>query len=278
MALRLRSALFTPATKPAAFAKAAEVGADLLIVDLEDAVAPGDKAAARDNAVQALNQGAIKGLPWALRINAPTTRVGLADVAALVECQAAPDFIVLPKCESRAALDQLDALLTEAGHASRLIAMIESSAGLVALDAIAGAGPRLAALMFGAADLAADLGCASDAPNLTAARCRLVEQAARTGVLAIDAPFLAVDDADGLKQAAADSAALGFAGRAAIHPAHIGPINAAFTPDAAAMDHARRVLDANRYGVGVVDGQMVDEAVARAARRTLAQAGESPSA
>jgi (S)-citramalyl-CoA lyase len=278
MSLRLRSALFTPATKPAAFAKAAEVGADLLIVDLEDAVAPGDKAAARDNAVRALHQGTLKGLPWALRINAPSTRVGLADVTALVDCQAAPDFLILPKCESRAALDQLDALLTEAGHASRLIAMIESSAGLAALADIAGAGPRLAALMLGAADLAADLGCASDAPNLTSARCRLVEHAARTGVLTIDAPFLAIDDADGLAQAAADSAALGFVGRAAIHPAQIGPINAAFTPDAAAVDHARRVLEANGQGVGVVDGQMVDEAVARAARRTLIRAGESPTA
>jgi (S)-citramalyl-CoA lyase len=277
MSLRLRSPLFTPATQPERFAKAAETGADLLIVDLEDAVAPGDKAAARDNIVQVLNQGTIADSPCAIRINTPATRTGLADITALVDNPVAPDFIVLPKCETRATLDQLDALLTESGQATQLIALIETTAGVAALADLAGATSRLTALMFGAADLAAELGCGLTALNLDMARCRLVEQAALSGVLALDAPFFDLDDTEALEQAAADSAAQGFSGRAAVHPAQIETLNAAFTPSTAAVNRARRILEANREGVGVVDGHMVDAASARAARRTLAQAGEASS-
>ena len=272
---RLRSALFTPATRPDRFAKAAATGADLLMIDLEDAVAPGDKAGARQTVVDTFAEPRDPAWPAvAVRINATDTVAGLTDVLALVEHGVAPDWLIVPKCEAGETLVQLDRVLSAAEHATRLIALIESARGVAALPDIARATPRLGALMVGAADLAADLGCAPGAAHLESARLRVVEAGVLSGVAAIDSPFFDIKDSAGLARAAADSAALGFAGRAAIHPAQIEPINRAFTPDAAAVDHARRVLEANRAGVGVVDGQMIDEAIARSARRTLTRAGE----
>ena len=270
-----RSWLFTPATRPDRFAKAAEVGADVAILDLEDAVAPGDKDQARATALDHLSRAASGGPARAVRVNALSTRAGLADVLALVASGADPDFVVLPKTDSAAHLHILDQLLTNAKKTARLIALIESVAALRELDAIAVATPRLAGLLFGAADMAADLGAAVAWEPLLGARQRLVAAAALGGVTAIDTPFFDIHDADGLAAETRRSVALGFAAKGAVHPAQITPINAALTPDEVAVAHAERVLAENAKGVGTVDGQMIDEAVARKARRTLAAAGKS---
>jgi (S)-citramalyl-CoA lyase len=127
--------------------------------------------------------------------------------------------------------------------------------------------------MFGAADMAADLAAATAWEPLFGARSRLVAACALGGVLAIDAPFFNVRDEAGLKQAVAAAVALGFGAKAAIHPAQIGVINAALTPTAEAVEKARAILAENAKGVGTIDGQMIDEAIARKARRTLAAAG-----
>ena len=127
--------------------------------------------------------------------------------------------------------------------------------------------------MLGAADVAADLGAATAWEPLAFARGRLIAACALAGLTPIDSPFFDLHDEAGLKHEVAASVALGFAAKAAIHPAQIGAINAALTPSAEAVERARAILAENAKGVGTVDGQMIDEAVARKARRTLAAAG-----
>ena len=265
--------LFTPGTRPERFAKALDVGADVLIIDLEDAVAPADKDGARATALNYLAAPGEGGIARALRINALDTAAGLADLSGLLASPAAPDFIVLPKTESAAHLRILDRLLTRSGKITRLVGLIESASGLADVEAISTATPRLHGLMFGAADLAADLAAETAWEPLLVARSRLVAACAVGGVLAIDAPFFNIHDEAGLKQEVAAAVALGFSAKTAIHPAQIGAINAALTPTAGAVEKARSILAENAKGVGTIDGQMIDEAIARKARRILAAAG-----
>jgi (S)-citramalyl-CoA lyase len=271
--VRARSWLFTPATRPDRFAKASEAGADVAILDLEDAVAPKDKAQARTTALDCLAGSPADGALHALRINGLDTRAGISDLDALLGSSAAPNFLVLPKTETAGHLQILDRLLTAAGKDTRLIGLIESARGLAAVEAIATATPRLAGLMLGAADMAADLGAATAWQPLVFARGRLIAACALAEVTPIDAPFFGIRDEPGLKKEVAAAVALGFAAKAAIHPAQIGAINAALTPSAEAVETARAILAENAKGVGTVDGKMIDEAVARKARRTLASAG-----
>jgi (S)-citramalyl-CoA lyase len=272
---RVRSWLFTPATRPDRFGKAAASGADVCIIDLEDSVALADKAEARRAALAHLAQPALDSCRRALRVNGLDRRFGLADLQALLESSACPDYLVLPKTESAAHLRILDRLLAEAGKATRLVALIETAEGLAACEAIAAATPRLDALLFGAADLSADLGAGTAWVPLAYARSRLIAACALAGVLAIDSPFFDVKDHEGLTQETSQAVDLGFAGKAAIHPDQIAPINAALTPRPEDVERARAVLAENADGVGIVQGQMVDEAVARKARRILAAVGES---
>ena len=271
--IRTRSWLFTPATHPERFGKAAAAGADVAILDLEDAVAPKDKGRARSTALDYLAAASAEGSMRALRINGLDTSAGIADLHALLGSAAAPDFLVLPKTETVGHLQILDRLLTAAGKDTRLIGLIESARGLAAVEAIATATPRLFGLMLGAADMAADIGAAIRWEPLAYARSRLVMACALAGVTAIDTPFFELHDAAGLKQEVAAAVALGFGAKAAIHPAQIDAINTALTPSAQAVQTARAILAENANGVGTVDGQMIDEAVARKARRTLAMAG-----
>ena len=271
---RVRSWLFTPATRPERFDKAAASGADVSIIDLEDSVAPADKAEARRAALAHLARPAADSCQRALRINGLDRRFGLADLQAYLESSACADYLVLPKTESEAHLQIVDRLLAEGGKATRLVGMIESARGLKASAAIAAATPRLTALLFGAADMSADLGAGTAWAPLAYARSRLVAACALAGVPAIDAPFFDVKDHEGLTQETSLAVALGFAGKAAIHPSQIAPINAALTPRSEEVAQARAILAESAKGVGVVQGRMVDEAVARKARRILAAAGE----
>jgi (S)-citramalyl-CoA lyase len=271
MLTRLKSWLFTPATRPERFANAAVVSADTLIMDLEDAVAPADKASARATALRHLDSA--PGEPArVLRINGIGTRHGLSDLTALLDAGRFPDAVLLPKVESPWDLEFVDRLLTQAGASTQLVALIESARGVDAVNESLAASKRVVAAMLGAADLAADYGCAGVAPNLVWARARLVSAAAQARIDAIDSPWFDLKDDTGFAADITQAVAMGFAGKAAIHPRQIPAINHAFTPSDADVAHARAVLAVNRAGVGQVDGAMVDEAVARKARRILAQA------
>jgi len=275
MTTRRRSWLFTPATKADRFDRAAEAGADVLIIDLEDAVAPADKAGARTAALDWLAKPADGRIGRALRVNAPTTAFGLEDLLALVRSEARPDVVVIPKTESPDVLRLVDGLLTDAGKPTRLVALVESARGIANADAIAQATPRLEALFFGAADLAADLGAEVAWEPLLGARSRVVVAAAQAGVAVIDSPFFSITDEDGLAAEVRAAVRMGFTAKAAIHPKQVAAINDALTPTPDQVTQARRILAENAKGVGVVDGRMIDEAVARKARRVLAAAGEA---
>ena len=270
----LKSWLFTPGTKADHFKKAAEVRADALIIDLEDAVAPSAKQEARCAALHYLEGlGSDRSLPCALRINAPITRVGLDDLQSLLNSSAEPDFIVLPKCESAGEIRFVSTLLREAGKSTEVIALIETAKTVAALATITGADVKPAALLFGAADMAADLGAEAAWEPMLWVRSRIVEMAACGGIAAIDSPYFEIADAEGLQQETNRSASLGFHGKCAIHPSQISTINAVSTPSEQQIAEARQVLVVNRKGVGSVDHQMVDEAVARNARLLLERAG-----
>jgi (S)-citramalyl-CoA lyase len=271
--IRARSWLFTPATRPDRFAKAAAAGADVAILDLEDAVAAKDKAQARTDALDYLADNPSDGALHALRINGLDTRAGISDLQALLGSSAVPDFLVLPKTETAGHLQILDRLLRSAGKDTRLIGLIESARGLAAAEAIATATPRLVGVMLGAADMAADLGATTAWEPLLFARGRLIAACALAGVSPIDAPFFDIRDEAGLKLETAAAVALGFGAKAAIHPAQIGAINGALTPTTEAVEKARAIIRENSKGAGTIDGQMIDEAIARKARRTLVSAG-----
>ncbi|HEY0835230.1 MAG TPA: itaconate degradation C-C-lyase RipC [Azospirillum sp.] len=275
MSTRRRSWLFTPATRADRFDRAAEAGADVLIIDLEDAVALPDKAEARRAALDWLAQPADGRIVRALRLNAPTTDFGLEDLLALVRSEVVPDVVVIPKVDSPDILRLVDGLLTGAAKPTRLVALIETARGVACAEAIAQATPRLDALFFGAADLAADLGAEVAWEPLLGARARVVNAAALAGVAVIDSPFFAIADEEGLKVEVRAAVRMGFTAKAAIHPRQVAAINDALTPTPDQVAEARRILVENAKGVGVVDGRMIDEAVARKARRVLAAAGEA---
>jgi (S)-citramalyl-CoA lyase len=268
-----RSWLFTPGLRPERFAKAAEVGADVLIIDLEDAVAPADKPMARATALEFLARRPEGRVAYALRINGLDTAAGIADLNALLEAAVAPDYLVLPKTESPDHVRILDRLLSAAALDMRIVGLVETARGLAQADAIAAASGRLYGLLFGAADMAADLGAETAWEPLAYARGGLVAACAKSQIVAIDSPFFDVHDMAGLEQDTRRAAGFGFAAKAAIHPGQVAAINAAFMPSVAEVAKARRILVENAKGVGVVKGQMIDEAVARKARRILAAAG-----
>ena len=193
-----RSWLFTPGTRPDRFGRAAEAGADVLILDLEDAVAPAAKSRARADVLAFLAGARPAGTAVALRINALRTPDGLADLSALLAAPAQPDYVVVPKVESADELGLIDAWMASRGSPARLVALIESAGGLAGADAIARATPRLAALMLGAADLAADLGAVAAWEPLLLGRATVVRAAALGGLLAIDAPCFVLRDAETL--------------------------------------------------------------------------------
>jgi (S)-citramalyl-CoA lyase len=271
--LSLKSWLFTPATKSDRFTRAADVHSDALIIDLEDAVAPSAKTEARETALRYLAGNSADRLPCALRINSPDTRFGLDDLRALLNSPAKPDYLVLPKCDSSALIALVGNLLREAKKTAQIIALIESAKAIGALKEIAGGEAKPAALVFGAADMAADLGAETAWEPLLWVRARIIQAAASAGIAALDSPYFDIADTEGLKQETKASASLGFRGKCAIHPAQIATINAFLTPSEQQVAEARQILVVNQQGVGSVDHEMVDEAVARKARLVLERAG-----
>jgi citrate lyase subunit beta/citryl-CoA lyase len=279
-----RACLVVPAVPAAKLEKGRILEADEIVVDLEDAVVPGAKDDARLAVLDALAQ------EWAapavaVRVNSIGTPWCHQDLSALASV-GRPVTAVLPKVESSADLAFADRLLAGAEVASgradevRLLALIETAAGLQAAGEIAGASARLDGLVLGYADLAASLGRSAGGDWQFAQE--VVLTAARTaGIDAIDGPHLEIRDDDAFRASVAQASALGFDGKWALHPAQLDALREAFTPTEAEIAAARATLGALERaaaeGVGVVaDGdRMLDEALAVSARRVLARAGEA---
>lgn len=259
-----RSLLFVPGSRPDRFAKALGAGADSICIDLEDAVPPGGKDQARAAALDWIGQAEPAGTEIVLRINAPDSAEGRADLEALAAARRQPDAVMVPKTNAPADLAPLEG-------AGPVIPIIETAAGLRQAWAIAAA-PDVAAILFGAVDLAADLGCAPEWEPLLGARHRLVMAAACARVGLYDVPAVDVRDLDGLTETTRRAKALGFTGRACIHPGQVAPVNTVFTPDEDEAERARRVVeafDAAGGGAALLDGKLIEKPVALAARRTL---------
>jgi (S)-citramalyl-CoA lyase len=269
-----RNLLFVPGSRPDRFAKALAHRPDMVTVDLEDAVVPAHKDDARERAM-ALFDGAPDGIERVLRINPLRTPFGLEDLLALIAHPSPPDSVMLPKVESADEVRIVDALLQRAARPIGLHVIIESNAGLDQALAIAGACGQVRSLLFGGVDMAAELGAASDFTSLLYARSRVVHAAATCGLDAIDVPWLDLEDSDGLREECRRVQALGFTGKAAIHPKQLPVVNEVFTPDAQRIAWARRVIEAFEHapdGLVVLDGKLVETPVVRSASRTLALA------
>lgn len=269
----LRTLLFTPANRPAAFDKALNSGADVVCLDLEDAVPPAEKAAARDAAIAFLAQPGPGHVQRALRINAISSLAGLDDLTALLRQAPQTGMVVLPKVGSPDEISLVSRLLDEAGSGLSITALIETLDGVEAVSGIAQASPRLRMLLFGGVDLSAEMGVENADTPLAYARSRVVHAGKRAGLDVMDVPSLDFRNAEAIRQEAERARCLGFTGKAAIHPAGITPINEVFTPSAEEIDEAKRLIaafDASPNGLAVVDGQLIELPVVRAMQRRLA--------
>lgn len=269
-----RSFIFSPGLRPEMFPKALASGADIVCVELEDGIAPKDKAEARAKglALFAAPQ-ADDGVERIVRINCLRTAIGLADVEAVLATDTPPPALMLPKVMAPDEVVWLDDLLSERGHPTRLHVIIETNAGLEAVHDIAHASDRIDALFFGGVDMAAELRCRNAWEPLLYARSRIVHAAAGAGVDAIDVPYLDLDDIAGMEREATLARDLGFSGKGSIHPKQIAVLNRVFTPDDAAVAHARRILQAFAEadtGLVVVDGKLIEKPVLREMNRILA--------
>jgi len=281
-----RSLLFVPATSPDKVEKALASAADGVIVDLEDAVAVAEKPRARDSAARLLKQR--RSTQVYLRVNALTTPFCFDDLAAAAS--ATLDGIVLPKAETASELATVDWVLAqwEAKHGKpagsiAVLPILETACGIAAAAAIAQASQRVRQLMFGAVDFALDLDVdvADETGAVAHARFAVALASRQAGLAApIDSVFTGIRDLDGLRAAASRARAMGFGGKACIHPAQIAPINEVFSPSEAELARAREIVAAfdaaEAAGAAAVSvgGVMVDYPVVEKARRVLATARE----
>ncbi len=264
------SLLFVPGSRPDRFVRARAGGAGVTIIDLEDAVAAGDKATARAAAMEAI---CVAPAGWALRINALTTAAGIADLAALSEAEILPHILLLPMVESPTECEIVARVLRE--RCPDLVPLIETPRALRHALAIAQA-PRVAAVMFGGGDFAGELGVTLAWEPMLAARQAVVLACAEARVPAIDVPYLSLDDPTGLAEECARARALGFGAKAAIHPAQVVAIEQAFAPSAAEVAEAEEAIAAYLAGGERAiryKGKMLEAPVVKRFRAVLSRKG-----
>ena len=270
-----RSFLFTPANRPALFDKALGSGADMVCIDLEDAVAPDQKDASRPDAYNFLKAGGEPGPERIVRINSPRTDIGQRDLDALLEADLKRGIIMIPKVDTAEELLQVDKLLQGISSPLKLALLIETPLGVENVYEIFTATPRLDLVMLGGADLSAELGTRVAPEPLAYARSRLVYAARHAGVDVFDMPCLSFKDPETVREETELAQRLGFTGKAVIHPANIPIVNGIFTPSPEEIDEARRILQAyenSTTGVAVLDGGLVEKPVVRTMERILARA------
>jgi malyl-CoA/(S)-citramalyl-CoA lyase len=304
-----RSELVVPGATPALFEKAARSAADVVILDLEDAVAPDDKVKARENVKAALNEVDWGAKSIGVRINGLDTHYMYRDVIEVLEACPRLDLLVLPKVGVAADVYAVDMLVTQIENAAArerrvgFEALIETALGLANVETIAQSSRRLEAMSFGAGDLAASLrlrtttigglhpdhGVLSD-PGAAgerafyqtdpwhAAQTRMLVACRAYGVRPIDGVYGDIRDEAGFRAAARRAAAFGFDGKWAIHPSQIPPINEVFTPAPDEIERARRIVQAMQEaalegrGAVQIDGRLVDLANIRMAQNLLGKA------
>ena len=281
-----RALLFCPATEWNRLEKASGLGADGVIIDLEDSVALARKSEARNAAARALAEIDFGRSERLVRVNPHGS--GLEeDVRVTATARRQPAGYVLPKVGSAAEVRALSRMLLgferRAGllpGTIRLLAIIETAIGIVNLGEIAASDPRLDALLFGAEDLCGDMGAlrTREGREVAYPRSAVAIHAAARRLQAIDTPFVDLQDPNGLLAETREALTLGYTGKLAIHPKQVGPIQDTFTPRPGEIEEARRLIEeherqqASGAGVFVIDGRMIDMPMVRAARAVLARA------
>ena len=275
-----RSVLYMPGSRPRALEKARSLPADALILDLEDAVAPAEKARARDLVAEAVEAGGYGKRKLLIRINGLDTEWGGADLARAAA--AGPDALLLPKVETPGDVARAVSLMEACGAPDRcrLWAMMETPRGMLNAGAVAAAHPRLEGFVLGTNDLVKDLGAAHTPdrlPILTGLGLALLAARAE-GLVCVDGVYNAFQDAGGLRAVCVQGREMGFDGKSLVHPDQIAIANEVFAPSAddlaraSAQVAAFEAAEARGEGVAVVDGRIVENLHVAAARRLLARA------
>ena len=280
-----RSMLFLPGNNPNMLINGSCLGADAVIFDLEDAVAPDQKDAARILVRNTMRYMDFRGCETIVRINSADTTFWQADLDAVLPQK--PTLILLPKAGTPQDVLAVDAYMTaleeKLGLPARtvgLMPLIETALGVENAFAIATCCKRVQALFLGAEDFTADLQCSRTKAGreIEYARTRLIVAARAAGIEVYDTPFTDVNDDEGIAEDAALAKALGFTGKAAISPRHVEVINQVFTPTEKEIDYAYEVMDAiaraKEQGKGAVAlrGKMIDAPIVTRAQRTIAMA------
>ena len=273
-----RSMLFLPGNNPNMLINGNCLGSDAVIFDLEDAVAPDQKDAARILVRNTLKYMDFRGCERIVRINSIGTPYWKEDLQALLPYK--PDLILLPKTESAQDILTIDAYMTELGSEVGVMALIETALGVENAFQIASASHRVKALFLGAEDLTADLRCkrTKEGREIEYARHRLVVAARAAGVDVYDTPFTDVNDDEGIVTDASYAKALGFTGKASISPRHVEVINSVFSPTQKDVDYAYEVMEAialaKEQGKGAISlhGKMIDAPIVTRAEQTIAMA------
>ncbi len=269
-----RSLLFVPGLRPDRYRKALDSGADIVCIDLEDAVALPRKAEAREITMPLFAEDTHPHVERMVRINGLSTPDGLKDLTAMIESESPPPSIMLPKIRSPEEVQLIETLLSAgAARNVRFCVIVETNDALEKAADIARASDRIDSMILGAVDMSADLRCKKEWEPLLYTRSRLVHAAASAGIDLLDVPFLNLDDPTGLGQEATRCAALGFTGKASIHPNQLPLIHKAFTPDEQTVEKARKVCAAfekDTTGLVVVDDELIELPVVRSMYRILA--------
>ncbi len=256
------------------YPKALKTGADIVTIDLEDAIAPQHKDEAR-TATLALFTDPIPddGVERVVRINCLRTPEGLADLQAIIESDTPPPALMLPKVKSPDEIVVHEELLAGTHAGIRFHVIIETNEGLECAHEIARCSDRIDSLLFGGVDMAAELRVEPVWDALLYARSRLVHAAASAGLDLVDVPFLDLNDDQGLADEARKCADLGITGKGAIHPKQIPVLNETFSPSPEDVDRARRVIaefERSDGGLVVIDNKLIEKPVLRSMYRILA--------
>ncbi len=263
------SLLFVPGSRADRFDKAKGAGADLTVIDLEDAVAPGDKTTARE---AALGEVADRPQGWAIRINGVATAAGVRDLAALLDADGLPDTLLVPMIESGAEVAIIAGALDD--RCPDLVPLIETPRGLRHALEIASQ-PKVTAMMFGGGDFSSELDVELAWEPLLAARQQLILACAEAGKPAIDVPFVALEDEAGLAEECARARTIGFTAKAAIHPRQLSAIRDAFAPSDDEVAEAHEALAAYEAGGQRAirfKGRMLEAPFIKKYRAVIAQA------
>ena len=274
----MQSLLYVPGISERMILKARDSAADGLILDLEDAVAPGQKVEARSTVTRLLSEVNFNDKEIFVRINTLATEYGLEDARAIAQCNTAG--IVIPKVESPDEIVTVAQLLIEHGNkSSKILCLIESPRGVLGCREIAGASDRVVGVLFGAADLSRDLGCvlSEGEPELLFARSQMLMAARAARVTAFDSPHFVIADLDGLRQRCQAMRNLGYDGKTIIHPSHIAIVNEVFAPSPEAIAEAERIIaamdaaQAEGRGAISLDGRLIDQVHLTHAKKILNQ-------